>query len=82
MARNHIDRPLKMSVYNSRKNQVREVTITPSHSWGGRTLLGAGIRFCPLKEVRDRSWHVIEVCVNSPAYLAGFIPGKGTLLLK
>lgn len=40
MAKNHVDRPMKMTVYNARSDKLREVSITPSRSWEGKTLLG------------------------------------------
>lgn len=92
MAKNHIDRPMKMLVYNSRTDQRRDVTITPSRAWGGKTLLGttlviyalsnntalgASIRYCQVTNAIDRVWHVVEVIPNSPASVAGLIPQKG-----
>lgn len=77
MAKNHIDRPMKMAVYNSRLDSQREVTIVPSRSWGGKTLLGASIRFCQVNGAVDRVWHVVDVTLNSPAHAAGLIPLKG-----
>lgn len=77
MAKNYVDREMKMTVYNSRLDSVREVTIVPSRSWGGPTLLGAGIRYCSLKDVRDRVWHVMDISMDSPAMRSGLIPLKG-----
>lgn len=80
MTRNHVDRQLKMTLYNVRQNRTREVIIVPSYGWGGMTLLGAGIRFCSLSNIRDLSWHILDVSMNSPAHVAGFIPMKGNSL--
>lgn len=66
-----------MSVYNSRLDTLREVSIVPSRNWGGKTLLGASIRYCQASEVNDRVWHVLEVSFESPAHRAGLIPQKG-----
>lgn len=97
MAKNHVDRPMKMTVYNSRTDSSRDVTIIPSHNWGGKTLLGmeslslschiltsplgASIRYCQVTEVIDRVWHVIDITMDSPAYKATLIPLKGIPLL-
>lgn len=40
MAKNHIDRPMKMAVYSARTDETRKVTIIPSRAWPGKTLLG------------------------------------------
>lgn len=77
MAKNHVDRPMKMMIYNSRLNSIRETTIVPSHNWGGKTLLGASIRFCQVDDVADRVWHVAGVVYEGPAHKAGLIPQKG-----
>lgn len=91
MAKNHVDRPMKMTVYNSRSDKAREVTIIPSRTWGGKTLLGrrcnsagaptlllgASIRYCQVSDARDRVWHVLDVSYDSPAHRAGLIPQNG-----
>lgn len=59
MARNHVNKPLKLSLYNSRRDEEREVTIVPRTGWGGEGLLGCAIRFSPLEGVRDRVWHIL-----------------------
>src|SRR5690349_11729504 len=76
MAKNHVDRPMTLMVYNSRIDATREVIITPSYAWGGKNLLGAVIRFCTINNAPDRVWHVLEVSINSPAHTAGLIPYK------
>ena len=40
----NIEKPVKMAVYSSKTQSVREVTIIPSHNWGGQGLLGVSIR--------------------------------------
>lgn len=59
MARNHVNKPLKLTIYNSREDEEREVTIVPRTGWGGEGLLGCAIRFSPLEGVRDRVWHIL-----------------------
>ncbi|RWS15790.1 Golgi reassembly-stacking protein 2-like protein [Dinothrombium tinctorium] len=66
-----IDRPVKMMVYNSKSQTVREVEITPSNTWGGQGLLGVSIRFCSFEGANEHVWHVLEVEPNSPAEKAG-----------
>lgn len=41
----HLNRPLTLWVYNSEYDVVREVTVTPSHSWGGAGALGCGLSY-------------------------------------
>ncbi|XP_033728856.1 Golgi reassembly-stacking protein 2-like isoform X2 [Pecten maximus] len=67
----NIEKPVKMAVYSSKTQSVREVTILPSHNWGGQGLLGVSIRFCSFEGANENVWHVLEVKPNSPADLAG-----------
>lgn len=41
----HLNRPLTLWVYNSEYNVVRELTVIPSHSWGGEGALGCGLSY-------------------------------------
>ncbi|XP_054258703.1 Golgi reassembly-stacking protein 2 [Macrosteles quadrilineatus] len=66
-----VDKELKMVVYSSKSQSVREVTIIPSTSWGGQGLLGVSIRFCSFEGANENVWHVLEVHPNSPAEAAG-----------
>lgn len=66
-----VERPLSMTVYNSKSQSVREVSIVPSNTWGGQGLLGVSIRFCSFEGANENVWHVLEVHPNSPAELAG-----------
>ncbi|KAM4562007.1 Golgi reassembly-stacking protein 2-like [Fundulus diaphanus] len=70
----NVERPVKMLLYNSRTQTVRETTITPSNAWGGQGLLGLSIRFCSFERANQNVWHVLEVEPNSPAGLAGLTP--------
>jgi hypothetical protein len=80
------DKPVKMLVYNSKRQSCREVTITPSLNWGGQGLLGVSIRFCSFEGANENVWHILDVEPNSPASLAGlkafsdYIIGSDTLL--
>lgn len=67
----NIDKELKMTVYSSKTQAVRQVTIVPSSSWGGQGLLGVSIRFCSFEGANENVWHVLEVHPNSPAEIAG-----------
>ena len=64
-----MNKPLKMSLYNSRQDEEREVTIVPRTGWGGDGLLGCAIRFSPLEGVRDRVWHIL---VNTKIVMRDF----------
>ncbi|PVD38326.1 hypothetical protein C0Q70_00938 [Pomacea canaliculata] len=67
----NIEKPVKMTVYSSKTQGVREVAIIPSHHWGGQGLLGVSIRFCSFEGANENVWHILEVKPNSPADLAG-----------
>lgn len=66
----NVEKSVKMTVYSSKSQSVREVTITPSHKWGGQGLLGVSIRFCSFEGANENVWHILEVHPNSPADLA------------
>ena len=40
----NVEKVVKMLVYSSKTQKVREVELTPSHNWGGQGLLGVSIR--------------------------------------
>lgn len=63
-----------MTVYSSKTQQVRQVTIIPSTSWGGQGLLGVSIRFCSFEGSNENIWHILEVHPSSPADIAGLRP--------
>ncbi|XP_048379409.1 Golgi reassembly-stacking protein 2-like isoform X2 [Stegostoma tigrinum] len=70
----HVEKSLKMAIYNTKTQAVREVSATPSNLWGGQGLLGVSIRFCSFEGANENVWHVLEVEPNSPAALAGLRP--------
>lgn len=39
----HVDRPLRLFVYNSDLDNLREVILYPTRQWGGEGLIGCGI---------------------------------------
>lgn len=69
--RNGVGKRLPMTVYSSKTQTVRSVTIEPNESWGGQGLLGVSIRFCSFEGANENVWHVLEVHPSSPAELAG-----------
>lgn len=70
----NIDKDVVLTVYSSKTQQVRQVTIVPSSSWGGQGLLGVSIRFCSFEGSNENIWHILEVHPSSPADLAGLRP--------
>ncbi|XP_078057183.1 Golgi reassembly-stacking protein 2-like isoform X2 [Mustelus asterias] len=70
----HVEKSLKMAIYNTKTQAVREISATPSNLWGGQGLLGVSIRFCSFEGANENVWHVLEVESNSPAALAGLRP--------
>lgn len=70
----NVEKAVKLEVYNSKTQRMRELEVTPSNMWGGQGLLGASVRFCSFEGASENVWHVLDVEVNSPAALAGLIP--------
>lgn len=66
-----MDKPLELTVYNSKTQTVRQTQVVPSTSWGGQGLLGVSIRFCSFEGANQNVWHIISVQPNSPASAAG-----------
>jgi hypothetical protein len=48
-----------MTIYSSKTQSVREVTIIPSTTWGGQGLLGVSIRFCSFEGANENVWHIL-----------------------
>ncbi|MCP9259931.1 Golgi reassembly-stacking protein 2 [Dirofilaria immitis] len=67
----HVERSLELTVYNSKTQTVRQTQITPSQMWGGQGLLGISIRFCSLKEHVKMFGMLYKFSSNSPAEIAG-----------
>ncbi|XP_013186569.2 Golgi reassembly-stacking protein 2 [Amyelois transitella] len=74
LLKKNIDRTIKMLIYSSKTQSVREVMITPSANWGGQGLLGVSIKFCSFEGANENVWHVLEVHPSSPAEIAGLKP--------
>uniref|UniRef100_A0AC34QZH4 PDZ GRASP-type domain-containing protein n=1 Tax=Panagrolaimus sp. JU765 TaxID=591449 RepID=A0AC34QZH4_9BILA len=71
LLRQNVERPIELTVYNSKTQTVRQTQIIPSEHWGGQGLLGVSIRFCSFEGANQNVWHIISVQPNSPASLAG-----------
>lgn len=67
----NVEKVVKMLVYSSKTQKVREVELVPSHNWGGQGLLGVSIRFCSFEGANENVWHILDVQQASPAYHAG-----------
>lgn len=67
----HVERPLELTVFNSKAQTIRQTQIVPSQCWGGQGLLGISIRFCSFEGASQNVWHVLDVNPNSPAAIAG-----------
>jgi hypothetical protein len=57
----NMEKEIKMTVYSSKTQNVRVVSITPSSTWGGQGLLGVSIRFCSFEGANENVWHIL-VC--------------------
>ncbi|XP_070842777.1 Golgi reassembly-stacking protein 1-like [Chaetodon trifascialis] len=69
----NVEKAVKLEVYNSKTQRVRELEVVPSNMWGGQGLLGASVRFCSFEGANENVWHVLDVEASSPAALAGLI---------
>ncbi|XP_053716248.1 Golgi reassembly-stacking protein 1-like [Synchiropus splendidus] len=67
----NVEKAVKLEVYNSKTQRMRELEVTPSNMWGGQGLLGASVRFCSFEGASENVWHVLDVEPSSPAALAG-----------
>lgn len=67
----NIDKHMQMTIYSSKSQQLREITMVPSNTWGGQGLLGISIRFCSFEGATENVWHVLDVQPKSPAAIAG-----------
>ncbi|XP_034840237.1 Golgi reassembly-stacking protein 2 [Maniola hyperantus] len=74
LLKQNIDKQIKMLIYSTKTQSVREVMITPSENWGGQGLLGVSIRFCSYEGANENVWHILEVHPSSPAELGGLRP--------
>ncbi|XP_061661686.1 Golgi reassembly-stacking protein 1-like [Syngnathoides biaculeatus] len=70
----NVEKAVKLQVYNSKTQRVRELEVTPGNMWGGQGLLGASVRFCSFEGAAENVWHVLDVEADSPAASAGLVP--------
>ncbi|XP_072927258.1 Golgi reassembly-stacking protein 2-like isoform X3 [Hemitrygon akajei] len=56
----NVEKSLKMAIYNTKTQAVREVSATPSNLWGGQGLLGVSIRFCSFEGANENVWHILS----------------------
>ena len=55
----NVEREVKLTVYSSKTQTVRQVGIIPSQMWGGSGLLGVSIRFCSFEGANENVWHIL-----------------------
>lgn len=55
----NVEKAVKLEVYNSKTQRLREIEVTPSNMWGGQGLLGASVRFCSFEGANENVWHVL-----------------------
>lgn len=70
----NIDTAVKLTVYSSKYQSVRDAMLTPSNTWGGNGVLGLHIRHCSFENATENIWHILSVQANSPAAVAGLRP--------
>jgi len=63
----YVGKPISLLIYNLKTEKTREVTITPSNTWGGNGLVGISMRFCAFDHTLELVWRVLDVYVDSPA---------------
>lgn len=69
----NVEKAVKLEVYNSKTQRMRELEVTPSNMWGGQGLLGASVRFCNFEGANENVWHVLVTLVH-PQYLPEATP--------
>lgn len=62
LLKTNAEKQIKMTVYSSKSQTVRDVEIMPSSVWGGQGLLGVSIRFCSFEGANENVWHVLVCC--------------------
>ena len=66
----HANKTVKMQVFNTRTNMMREVDIKPRVDPNGNAFIGVSIRFCSFENADKYVWHVLQVELNSSAEMA------------
>ncbi|XP_061853142.1 Golgi reassembly-stacking protein 1 isoform X1 [Colius striatus] len=67
----HEGKPLKLMVYNTEADSIREVVVTPNGAWGGEGSLGCGIGYGYLHRIPTQSKKQPESKPPSPSPEAG-----------
>lgn len=67
----NIGKEVRLIVYNTKTESLRELNLIPNDSWGGSGIAGISIRFCSIESAMDHVWHILDVYPNSPASSAG-----------
>jgi len=86
LLRSNKDKPINLTIFNSKTQSFRNVDLVPSQDWGGQGLLGVSIRYCSFEGANENVWHVLDIDANSPASLSGlnqmtdYIIGAETVL--
>lgn len=55
----NVEKAVRLEVYSSKTQRMRELEVTPSNMWGGQGLLGASVRFCSFEGASENIWHVL-----------------------
>jgi len=69
-----------LTVWNTLKQEMRDVKVRLRNDWGGEGVLGAKMGFEEVDEAALKSFHVTEVALGSPAAEAGLIPAEDYIL--
>eukprot|EP00727_Mastigamoeba_balamuthi_P005789 m51a1_g183 Golgi reassembly and stacking protein (315) ;mRNA; r:600183-601614 len=72
----NLDKEVRLQVYNTREESLRECVIVPTLTWGGGGCAGLSIRFSSFESAADLVWHITEVYPQSPALEAGLCAGS------
>lgn len=77
----NVEKAVKLEVYNSKTQRMRELEVTPSNMWGGQGLLGASVRFCNFEGVTENVWHVLVMLVH-PQYYSQYLFTYNTMKIN
>ena len=73
LLKNGVDKELKITVYSSKTQSIRETVIVPNMTWGGQGLLGVSIRFCSFEGANENVWHVLVSYICAYFHFLRFI---------
>ncbi|KAL4402163.1 Golgi organization protein [Malassezia pachydermatis] len=73
---------ITLNVWNSKRQEYRDVNLVPSRAWAEThtssqdqpSLLGLTLRLCNPLDTISHVWHVLDVVEGSPADSAGLVP--------